>query len=76
MPASADEIFYRLLDSAAQTTKDGDAIAQNKRIKEAEFAEDSREPAAEEEEALQACVMEVRRQDEAKRKKKNMVADQ
>ncbi|MCJ1357055.1 MAG: hypothetical protein MMC33_007051 [Icmadophila ericetorum] len=58
MPASADEIFYRLLDSAAQTTKDGDAIAQNKRIKEAEFAEDSREPAAEEEKALQACVME------------------
>ena len=45
MPARDDEAFYRMLDSAAATTSaNEDAGAQNKRIKEAEFAEDSREP--------------------------------
>lgn len=44
MPASKDKPFYDMLDSIAQTTKDEDAVKQNKRIKEAEFAEDAREP--------------------------------
>ncbi|KZF22003.1 hypothetical protein L228DRAFT_247614 [Xylona heveae TC161] len=44
MPAQDDKTFYSYLDSIAQTTKGEDAVSQNKRIKEAEFAEDSREP--------------------------------
>lgn len=36
--------FYKMLDSVAETTRDEDAIQQNKRIKEAQIAEDSREP--------------------------------
>lgn len=52
MPADKDSPFYHMLDSVAATTGDEDAIAQNKRIKEAEFAEDSREPTAQEEEEL------------------------
>lgn len=56
MPADKDKNFYDLLDSVAVTTGDEDAIAQNKRIKEAEFAEDSREPTAEEEEELKRFV--------------------
>jgi hypothetical protein len=35
-----------MLDSIGQTTGNEDAVQQNKRIKEAEFAEDSREPNA------------------------------
>jgi len=45
MPASDDANFYRMLDSIAKTTN---AVEQNKRIKEAEFAEDSREPTEQE----------------------------
>lgn len=39
MPASADGTFYAMLDSIANTEN---AVEQNKRIKEAQFAEDSR----------------------------------
>ncbi|MCJ1373933.1 hypothetical protein MMC20_005163 [Loxospora ochrophaea] len=64
LPASNDKRFYELLDSAAvTTTADEDAIAQNKRIKEAEFAEDSREPTTEEEAAPRAEVEEEKRQE-------------
>lgn len=44
MPASKDKPFYDMLDSIAQTTRLENAVQQNKHIKEAEFAEDSREP--------------------------------
>ncbi|KAI9752116.1 MAG: hypothetical protein M4579_005754 [Chaenotheca gracillima] len=60
MPADNDRAFYKLLDSAAVTTGDEDAVSQNKRIKEAEFAEDSREPNAQEEKALKQYVEETR----------------
>ncbi|KAI9878214.1 MAG: hypothetical protein M1830_001558 [Pleopsidium flavum] len=60
MPADKDKRFYDLLDSVAATTGDEDAIAQNKHIKEAEFAEDSREPTAEEEEELKRFVEQTR----------------
>ena len=61
MPADRDKAFYDLLDSAAVTTSaDEDAIAQNKRIKEAEFAEDSREPTEEEEREIRRFVEESR----------------
>lgn len=43
MPASDDETFYEMLDSIANTGEE-DAVQQNKRIKEAEFAADSAEP--------------------------------
>ncbi len=65
MPADKDKNFYDLLDSVAVTTGDEDAIAQNKRIKEAEFAEDSREPTAEEEEELKRFVEQNRHKEEA-----------
>ena len=51
MPVNADKAFYDMLDSIAQTGEE-DAIQQNKRIKEAEFAEDSREPNPQEVEAI------------------------
>lgn len=63
MPASQDKLFYAMLDSIANTTHGEDAIAQNKRIKEAEFAEDSREPTPEEVEILKAEVLEWRARD-------------
>lgn len=49
MPASKDKAFYDLLDSIADSTNHGkvDAVQQNKRIKEAQIAEDSAEPNAE-----------------------------
>lgn len=43
MPASDDKAFYEMLDSIANTGEE-DAVQQNKRIKEAEFAADSAEP--------------------------------
>lgn len=49
MPESADGTFYAMLDSIAKTEN---AVEQNKRIKEAQFAEDSREPTKEEVEAI------------------------
>lgn len=39
MPADVDKAFYDFLDSIAKTGEE-DAVQQNKRIKEAEFAED------------------------------------
>ncbi len=62
MPASDDKSFYEMLNSIKASTGDEDAIRQNKRIKEAEFAEDSREPTAEEEKALKAEVIRLRNQ--------------
>ncbi|KAK8872364.1 hypothetical protein PGQ11_002878 [Apiospora arundinis] len=57
MPASADRRFYELLDSAVQTTTgDEDAVQQNKRIKEAEFAADSAEPNEEQTAAIRREV--------------------
>lgn len=49
MPATKDKAFYDLLDSIADSTNNGriDAVQQNKRIKEAQLAEDSAEPNAE-----------------------------
>ena len=44
MPASKDKPFYDMLNSVAHITGDEDAVQQNKRIKEAEIAEDAREP--------------------------------
>lgn len=41
--------FYQMMDSIAETA---DPVGQNKRIKEAEFAEDSREPTEEETEVI------------------------
>ncbi|OAA63725.1 chromosome condensation protein [Niveomyces insectorum RCEF 264] len=52
MPAAEDADFYRMLDSIAETTRDENAIQQNKRIKEALVAEDSREPTEKEVEAI------------------------
>ena len=49
MPADLDKGFYEMLDSIAETD---DAVQQNKKIKEAQFAEDSREPNEEEIEAI------------------------
>lgn len=49
MPASADKSFYAMLDTIAATEN---AVEQNKRIKEAQIAEDSREPTKEEAEAI------------------------
>ncbi|KAI1121380.1 hypothetical protein F5Y10DRAFT_272129 [Nemania abortiva] len=44
MPASQDKKFYEMLDSIAETAGNEDAVQQNKRIKEAQIAEDSAEP--------------------------------
>lgn len=44
MPASDNRDFYALLDSIAQSVGDEDAVQQNKRIKEEQFAQDSAEP--------------------------------
>lgn len=44
MPASEDRDFYALLDSIAQSVGDEDAVHQNKRIKEEQFAQDCAEP--------------------------------
>lgn len=44
MPASENRDFYALLDSIAQSVGDEDAVQQNKRIKEEQFAQDSAEP--------------------------------
>jgi hypothetical protein len=52
MPASQDESFYQMLDSVADPNSNEDAVAQNKRIKEARIAEDAREPDAAEVEAI------------------------
>ncbi|KAF0319969.1 hypothetical protein GQ607_012737 [Colletotrichum asianum] len=43
MPARNDKAFYDMLDSIANTGEE-DAVQQNKRIKEAEFAADAAEP--------------------------------
>ncbi|KAI1331214.1 hypothetical protein F5Y16DRAFT_360877 [Xylariaceae sp. FL0255] len=51
MPASDDKKFYTFLDSVSQTA---DAVAQNKRIKEAQFAEDNTEPDEKQIEAIRA----------------------
>lgn len=59
MPADQDSAFYEFLDSIADTGEE-DAVQQNKRIKEAQFAEDSREPNAEEEEVIKKDVQESR----------------
>lgn len=56
MPASADKAFYAMLDSIAKTTGDEDAVQQNKRIKEAQFAEDSSEPNEEQTAAIRREV--------------------
>ncbi|MCJ1225722.1 hypothetical protein MMC12_002371 [Toensbergia leucococca] len=59
IPTSDDTDFYNLLNTiAATTTSDEDVAAQNKRIKEAGFAEDSREPTVkeDEEEAIRRYV--------------------
>lgn len=55
MPASKDASFYKYLDSIANT-KDEDAVQQNKRIKEAQFAQDSAEPNEEQIEAIRREV--------------------
>lgn len=49
MPATKDKAFYDLLNSIADSTNHGkiDAVQQNKRIKEAQLAEDSAQPNAE-----------------------------
>ncbi len=52
MAVQDDKAFYQMLDSIAETTGDKDAVQQNKQIKEAEFAEDSRPPTAEETTAI------------------------
>lgn len=44
MPASTDDKFYAMLDSIAQTVGNGDAVQQNKHMKEEEFAKDSAAP--------------------------------
>ena len=62
MPAEVDKAFYEYLDKIANTG-DEDAIAQNKRIKEAEFAEDSREPTAEEDKELRKYIEQVRNEE-------------
>ncbi|KAI0966740.1 hypothetical protein F4678DRAFT_466109 [Xylaria arbuscula] len=53
MPASDDKEFYTFLDSIAETK---DAVAQNKHIKEAQFAEDSTEPDEEQTKAIRREV--------------------
>lgn len=55
MPASNDEEFYEMLDSIANTG-DEDAVQQNKRIKEAQFAEDCAEPNEEQTAAIRKEV--------------------
>lgn len=70
MPADEDKYFYDLLDSIA-ATGDEDAVAQNKRIKEAEFAEDSREPNEEETEAIRHELEEERHATHGKESKNN-----
>lgn len=55
MPATDDKKFYEQLDSIANTGNE-DVVQQNKRIKEAQFAEDSAEP---NEEQIAAIVKEV-----------------
>lgn len=60
MPASTEKAFYAMLDSIAETTGEEDAIQQNKRIKEAQIAEDIAEPNAEQ-------AAEIHRQVEAEK---------
>ncbi|KAF7536426.1 hypothetical protein G7054_g4557 [Neopestalotiopsis clavispora] len=55
MPASDDANFYKMLDSIANTG-DEDAVQQNKRIKETEFAEDATEPNEEQTAAIRKEV--------------------
>lgn len=55
MPASEDKNFYEMLNSVAKN-KDEDAVQQNKRIKEAQFAEDNTEPNEEQTEAIRKAV--------------------
>jgi hypothetical protein len=61
MPAIVDKDMYDMLDSVADTDN---AVEQNKRIKEAEFAEDSREPTEEEIKAIDRELEEERAQGE------------
>lgn len=49
MTDESKQKFYQMMDSIAETAN---PIEQNKRIKEAEFAEDSREPTAKETAAI------------------------
>ncbi|KAI1740234.1 hypothetical protein F4680DRAFT_448429 [Xylaria scruposa] len=53
MPSSDDKEFYTFLESISQTE---DAVAQNKRIKEAQFAEDNTEPDEKQIEAIRREV--------------------
>lgn len=55
MPAQDDRAFYDMLDSIANTG-DEDAVQQNKRIKEAEFAADATEPNEEQTAAIRREV--------------------
>jgi hypothetical protein len=57
MPASDDKIFYEMLDSIAETTDQENAVQQNKRMKEEQFAADSAEPNDEETEAIRQDVV-------------------
>ncbi len=49
MSGNENQSFYSMLDSVSQTEN---AVQQNKKIKEAEFTEDSREPNEEEVEEI------------------------
>lgn len=73
MPASKDKAFYDLLDSIADTTDHGkvDAVQQNKRIKEAEFAEDNSEPNAEQLAYIHREVEAAKHQDQSGQSKKS-----
>ncbi|EQB43403.1 hypothetical protein CGLO_17941 [Colletotrichum gloeosporioides Cg-14] len=55
MPAQDDRAFYGMLDSIANTGNE-DAVQQNKRIKEAEFAADATEPNEEQTAAIRREV--------------------
>ena len=55
MPAEKDHTFHEFLDSITNTSEE-DTVRQIKCIKKAEFAKDSREPTADEEEVIKREV--------------------
>ncbi|KAI8275193.1 hypothetical protein K4K60_008839 [Colletotrichum sp. SAR11_57] len=61
MPAQDDKAFYDMLDSIANTGNE-DAVQQNKRIKEAEFAADATEPNEEQTAAIRRETYKQRRE--------------
>lgn len=63
MPASNDNSFHTFLGSISITADKEDAVAQNKRVREAGFAKDSREPTAEESAIKKAEVLKIREQE-------------